>query len=280
MSSEALPPCQTPNADINFCISLTFSHSLELLEGLPATSHVLLPALELVQLPDTTPTPGGIDVSHRSKGRLHSARHLFQEHIKVGHFLLVDDNAAPREERVPVAIHQHALHARLREPRRLGARTGHAAGSVRPAQPQPPAPVCSGELRPGNPSGPDTAHAGHTGTPPGSDRGPPGPGTAPRSLYTAAPPRQPARCSGRRGSRVWETPSQAEHSGRHSRDTNCRGPQRRGTSSSGSAMTGSPAALLSSGNLTPRVLDLPAGQPAGSQPGPEPPGKEGEGRHA
>uniref|UniRef100_A0A8C3XGF0 Uncharacterized protein n=1 Tax=Cyanoderma ruficeps TaxID=181631 RepID=A0A8C3XGF0_9PASS len=86
------------------------------------------------------PTPRGIDVSHSSKGRLHPARHLFQEHIKVGHFLLVDDYAAPREERVPVAIHQHALHGRLREPRRLCARTRHAAGSVRPALPEPPAP--------------------------------------------------------------------------------------------------------------------------------------------
>uniref|UniRef100_A0A8U8AX09 Uncharacterized protein n=1 Tax=Geospiza parvula TaxID=87175 RepID=A0A8U8AX09_GEOPR len=81
------------------------------------------------------PTPGGIDVSHCSKGRLHPARHLFQEHIKVGHFLLVDDNAAPREERVPVAIHQHALHARLREPRRLCARAGHAAGRASCAAP-------------------------------------------------------------------------------------------------------------------------------------------------
>uniref|UniRef100_A0A8C5NRW3 Uncharacterized protein n=1 Tax=Junco hyemalis TaxID=40217 RepID=A0A8C5NRW3_JUNHY len=83
------------------------------------------------------PTPGGIDVPHRSKGRLHPARHLFQEHIEVGHFFLVDDNAASREEGVPVAIHQHALHARLREPRRLCARAGHAAGSVRPVPPQP-----------------------------------------------------------------------------------------------------------------------------------------------
>uniref|UniRef100_A0A8B9LYE7 Uncharacterized protein n=1 Tax=Accipiter nisus TaxID=211598 RepID=A0A8B9LYE7_9AVES len=61
------------------------------------------------------PTPGGIDVTHSSKGCLHPARHLFQEHLKVGNFLLVDDNTAPREERVPVAIHQHALHHRLRE---------------------------------------------------------------------------------------------------------------------------------------------------------------------
>uniref|UniRef100_A0A803V3P9 Kidney associated antigen 1 n=1 Tax=Ficedula albicollis TaxID=59894 RepID=A0A803V3P9_FICAL len=45
----------------------------------------------------------------------------------------VDDDAAPREERVPVAIHQHALHGRLREPGRLGAGTSHAAGSVRSA---------------------------------------------------------------------------------------------------------------------------------------------------
>uniref|UniRef100_A0A8C0HP64 Uncharacterized protein n=1 Tax=Buteo japonicus TaxID=224669 RepID=A0A8C0HP64_9AVES len=67
------------------------------------------------------PTPGGIDVTHSSKGCLHPARHLFQEHLKVGNFLLVDDNTTPREERVPVAIHQHALHHRLREPRPLGA---------------------------------------------------------------------------------------------------------------------------------------------------------------
>lgn len=80
------------------------------------------------------PTPGGVDVSHGSEGRLHPARHLFQEHIKVGHFLLVDDDAAPREERVPVAIHQHALHGRLREPGRLGAGAAHAAaGSAPPA---------------------------------------------------------------------------------------------------------------------------------------------------
>uniref|UniRef100_A0A663FCN2 Uncharacterized protein n=1 Tax=Aquila chrysaetos chrysaetos TaxID=223781 RepID=A0A663FCN2_AQUCH len=86
------------------------------------------------------PTPGGIDVPHSSKGCLHPARHLFQEHLKVGNFLLVDDNTTPREERVPVAIHQHALHHRLREPRPLGASAGHARRpSDPPAQPQPPA---------------------------------------------------------------------------------------------------------------------------------------------
>ncbi|XP_039567930.1 magnesium transporter MRS2 homolog, mitochondrial [Passer montanus] len=49
-------------------------------------------------------------------------------------------------------------------------------------------------------------------------------------------------------------------------------------------MTGSPASLLSLGNFTPRVLGLPAGQPAGSLPGACPArshrGKEGEGRHS
>uniref|UniRef100_A0A8C3TST3 Uncharacterized protein n=1 Tax=Catharus ustulatus TaxID=91951 RepID=A0A8C3TST3_CATUS len=92
------------------------------------------------------PTPGGVDVSHGSEGRLHPARHLFQEHIKVGHFLLVDDDAAPREERVPVAIHQHALHGRLREPGRLGAGTAHAgAGSARPAAARPYRPAFLGK---------------------------------------------------------------------------------------------------------------------------------------
>uniref|UniRef100_A0A8C3E6U6 Uncharacterized protein n=1 Tax=Corvus moneduloides TaxID=1196302 RepID=A0A8C3E6U6_CORMO len=61
----------------------------------------------------------------------------------------MDDNAAPREERVPVAIHQHALHGRLREPRPLCARTSHAgafASPVHPSRPAAlPAPVCSGE---------------------------------------------------------------------------------------------------------------------------------------
>uniref|UniRef100_A0A8C8BME3 Uncharacterized protein n=1 Tax=Otus sunia TaxID=257818 RepID=A0A8C8BME3_9STRI len=61
------------------------------------------------------PTPGGIDVTHSSKGCLHPACHLFQEHLEVGYFLLIDDNTAPREERVPVAIHHHALHRRLRD---------------------------------------------------------------------------------------------------------------------------------------------------------------------
>lgn len=107
-------------------LMLLFSHSLEFLEGFPATSHILLSTLKLLQLPDTMPTPGGIDVTHSSKGCLHPACHLFQEHFKVGHFLLIDDNTAPREERVPVAIHQHALHHRLREPRPLCASTSHA----------------------------------------------------------------------------------------------------------------------------------------------------------
>uniref|UniRef100_A0A8B9QJ81 Uncharacterized protein n=1 Tax=Apteryx owenii TaxID=8824 RepID=A0A8B9QJ81_APTOW len=38
----------------------------------------------------------------------------------------IDDNAAPREEGVPVAVHQHALHHRLREARPLSAQTTHA----------------------------------------------------------------------------------------------------------------------------------------------------------
>uniref|UniRef100_A0A8C4XLA9 Uncharacterized protein n=1 Tax=Falco tinnunculus TaxID=100819 RepID=A0A8C4XLA9_FALTI len=74
------------------------------------------------------PTPGGVDVPHSSKGGLHPTCHLFQEYFEVGHFLLVDDNTAPWEERVPVAVHQHALHDRLREPRPLHARVSHAGG--------------------------------------------------------------------------------------------------------------------------------------------------------
>ncbi|XP_009979702.1 PREDICTED: kidney-associated antigen 1 [Tauraco erythrolophus] len=93
------------------------------------------------------PTPGGIDVTHGSKGCLHPTRHLFQEDLEVGHFLLVDDNAASREEGVPVAVHQHALHRWLGEPRPLHARTSHA-GQLQPsraARAAPLAPVCSGE---------------------------------------------------------------------------------------------------------------------------------------
>uniref|UniRef100_A0A8C5T912 Uncharacterized protein n=1 Tax=Malurus cyaneus samueli TaxID=2593467 RepID=A0A8C5T912_9PASS len=63
----------------------------------------------------------------------------------------MDDNAASREERVPVAIHQHALHGGLREPRPLRARTAHAGGFARPAQPEPAlraACTCPEPLRP------------------------------------------------------------------------------------------------------------------------------------
>lgn len=103
-----------------------FSHSLQFLEGFPATSHILLSTLKVLQLPDTMPSPGGIDVTHGSKGCLHPTCHFFQEDLKVGHFLLIDDNAAPREERIPIAIHQHTLHQRLGEERPLCARTSHA----------------------------------------------------------------------------------------------------------------------------------------------------------
>lgn len=107
-------------------LKLIFSHSLQFLEGFPATSHILLSTLKLLQLPDTMPSPGGIDVTHSSKGCLHPTCHFFQEDLEVGHFLLIDDNAAPREERIAVAIHQHTLHHRLREERPLCASTSHA----------------------------------------------------------------------------------------------------------------------------------------------------------
>lgn len=107
-------------------LKLIFSHSLQFLEGFPATGHILLSTLKLLQLPDTMPSPGGIDVTRGSKGCLHPTCHFLQEDLKVGHFLLIDDNAAPREERIPVAIHQHTLHHRLREERPLCASTSHA----------------------------------------------------------------------------------------------------------------------------------------------------------
>uniref|UniRef100_A0A8C4LU98 Kidney associated antigen 1 n=1 Tax=Equus asinus TaxID=9793 RepID=A0A8C4LU98_EQUAS len=37
----------------------------------------------------------------------------------------MDDDAAPREERVPVAVHQHALHDRLRQVAGPGAGAAH-----------------------------------------------------------------------------------------------------------------------------------------------------------
>lgn len=61
------------------------------------------------------PGPRGVDVPNRSEGRLDAARHLLEEDVKAGHLLLVEDDTAAREEGVPVAVHQHALHDRLRQ---------------------------------------------------------------------------------------------------------------------------------------------------------------------
>lgn len=103
------------------------------------------------------------------------------------------------------------------------------------------------------------------GTPPGMQGAIParrGLGAALRSLYTAAPPRQPARCSGRRGSLARGAPTPAEKGGvtlqlaRQGHGL----PGTRGLPgplSSGSAITESPTALLSSRNFTPHVPGLP-----------------------
>lgn len=71
------------------------------------------------------PRPRGVDVPDGPKGSLNAACHLLEEDVEAGHLLLVDDNAAPREEGVPVAVHQHALHDRLRQVAGPGAGAAH-----------------------------------------------------------------------------------------------------------------------------------------------------------
>lgn len=93
-------------------------------------------------------------------------------------------------------------------------------------QPEPPAPVGWGELPPGIPSGPDTAHMG---TPPGQRSRLAGAWAQPYVACTqrllpgnqrAAPAAGGAQCGERRPERK----NAAWHSGRHSRDTGCRAP--------------------------------------------------------
>lgn len=159
-------------------------------------------------------------------------------------------------------------------------------------------------LLPGNPAGPDTAHAGNTGTPPGERSGLAGAGHSPAAcarpcrLYTALyPVHGPEACyralqPGHSGSSpatsalLWPPgelgAGNAKPGGKTQRDSTAETrtggePRPRGPLSSGSAMTGSPTALLSLGNFPPRVLGLPAGQPGGSLHGPEPPRQGGRG---
>lgn len=145
---------------------------------------------------------------------------------------------------------------------------------------------------------------------PGSDRGSPGLGTALQlvhgrvgctrlsTLYTALyPVHGPGACyralqPGHSGSSpatsalLWPPgelgAGNAKPGGKTQRDSTAETrsggePRPRGPLSSGSAMTGSPTALLSLGNFPPRVLGLPAGQPGGSLHGPEPPRQGGRG---
>ncbi|TEA21883.1 hypothetical protein DBR06_SOUSAS20010070 [Sousa chinensis] len=77
------------------------------------------------RLPDAVPGPRGVDVPDGPKGRLNAARHLPEEGVEAGHLLFVEDETAPREEGVPVAVHQHALHDRLRQVAGPGAAAVH-----------------------------------------------------------------------------------------------------------------------------------------------------------
>lgn len=71
------------------------------------------------------PGPGSIDVPDGSKGRLNATRHLLQKDVEAGHLLLMDDDAASREEGVPVAVYEHALHDRLGQVAGPGACAAH-----------------------------------------------------------------------------------------------------------------------------------------------------------
>lgn len=100
-------------------------YSLEFLEGFLAPGHVVAPAFDLVQFPDAVARPRGVDVPNCPKGRLHTARHFLEEDVEARHLLLMNDDTAPGEEGVPIAVHQHTLHHWLRQVAGLGAGAVH-----------------------------------------------------------------------------------------------------------------------------------------------------------
>lgn len=100
-------------------------YSLEFLEGFLAPGHVVAPAFDLVQFPDAVARPRGVDVPNCPKGCLHTARHFLEEDVEAGHLLLMNDDTAPGEEGVPIAVHQHTLHHWLRQVAGPGAGAVH-----------------------------------------------------------------------------------------------------------------------------------------------------------
>lgn len=123
-------------------LDFSYVQVAELLEGLPASGHVAGPALDLLQPPDAVPGPRGVEVPHGPEGRPDAARRLPQQGVEAA-ALLTEHHAAPGEERVPVAVHQHALHGRLRLQAGSGAGAAHPPCGPRP----PPAPTCGASPR-------------------------------------------------------------------------------------------------------------------------------------
>lgn len=161
--------------------------SLELLEGLLAPGHVVAPALDLVELADAVPGPRGVQVPDGPKGRLHAARHLLQEDVEAGDLLLVDDDAAAREEGVPVAVHQHALDHRLRAVAGPGAGAAHPPATPRLQPGVPPPRGLTAPHWPGRRlKGRETDKPGQSEQRPSAQRAPRG---APRAAALPAPSR-------------------------------------------------------------------------------------------
>lgn len=139
-------------------------------------------------------------------------------------------------------------------------------------QPEPPAPVCRGEPPARDPLWPWHRPHGHTSR--AATAAHRGLGTALRGLHTAAPPRQPARCPGRRGSSVRGAPAQAEKRGVTLRPAQ-QGHGLPGTRGLGAFILrlchdGKPYRPAFLGK-PPRVCPASPREPAGSLPGPEAP---------
>jgi hypothetical protein len=103
-------------------------HLLQLLEALPACSHVLATGLQRVQSEHRVAARGRVEPPH-TEGHLHLLGQLLQQSLEVGYAAPGEHELAAHIELVPVAVHQDGL-GRCGVHQRIGPARAHGHCSL------------------------------------------------------------------------------------------------------------------------------------------------------